>query len=865
VSKASEAHVVSNGETEAAGCQNGLFERSGWCRWDLVALSVWTAAVAVFFWDLLSLRQALFYFDITEINYPYRAFFAEELRAGRFSRWCPGLYCGLPLYSESQAGYLHPLKYVLYPWMQTWQAFNLDTVLSIWLTGLATYGWLRRHFGPAAALTGAAVFGASGYVWGHLIHTSMINALASVPFVVWGLEASWTSGRWRGVVLGGAALAIQVFAGHLQDSLLTIGLVLVYGLYRAATENRLAARVRALGMAVVLAGLGVLISGVQWVPSKELLDRSPRAGGMTRGDLTFGSWSPELLPTLVVREAYGTRARDTDWMDGFYPYHEMNTYMGLIAIVLAVIGAGGTAARDRWVSFWVILIGIGCLLMLGRFTLLFDHAHRLPVIGSSREPVRFHLWVSLGVAALAACGVERLGRPGTVSLKSGLVLAGVLVAVSIPIMIYIYAVVWTQPKEWTEAYHLARYRWLGRELMLGIARTVFLAVTAWFVAWRAARATDRARRAHRAAILPLLVLADLLSAHWVDVPTVDPSYWTVPPASAQRLKDSPEFIRVFGIGDKASGEPGYASETVDFRAVRDPLDWSLPLVWHLNAAKGNTPMISSRVADFTNEKLGKKLGRTRFDLEGDSHIVTGRRRAGDFPGLHRTRAGAAFIHRNRDALPRVRLMGQPVYADNQPQAVAALERIGRGLRNQLVVEDPTRPLAADAAVSGTARIALDLPERVVIEAQADTPAYLVLADTFDPGWSATVDGRSAPIRPAYVAFRAVYLTPGSHKIVFTYRPAGFEMGLSLTGCGFLLGLLLWFWPSSSLMLAPEHTVLFWPPRWRTWWFLTLAAIVVVSAVAFGPGGRPRLHSRWKNSLHRHTWGAGLAAMRANRM
>ena len=79
--------------------------------------------------------RGLFYFDITEINYPYRAFFAEELGPGRFSRWCPGLYCGLPLYSESQAGYLHPFKYLLYPWMETWKAFNLDTVLSIWLTG----------------------------------------------------------------------------------------------------------------------------------------------------------------------------------------------------------------------------------------------------------------------------------------------------------------------------------------------------------------------------------------------------------------------------------------------------------------------------------------------------------------------------------------------------------------------------------------------------------------------------------------------------------------------------------------------------------------------------------------------------------
>ena len=83
------------------------------------------------------------------------------------------------------------------------------------------------------------------------------------------------------------------------------------------------------------------LSAVQWVPSKELLDRSPRAGGLTWEELTYGSWHPELLPTLVVREAYGTRARDTDWMDGFYPYHEMNAYLGLIGLALAVVGAGG--------------------------------------------------------------------------------------------------------------------------------------------------------------------------------------------------------------------------------------------------------------------------------------------------------------------------------------------------------------------------------------------------------------------------------------------------------------------------------------------------------------------------------------------
>jgi hypothetical protein len=843
-----------------------LFDRRPWSWPDLVNLLVWTVALAVFFWDAVSLRRALFYFDITEINYPYRAFLAEEMRTGRWSRWCPWLYCGMPLFSESQAGYLHPLKYLLYPWLETWQAFNLDTVLSVWLTGLGTYLWLRRHVGPAGALTGASVFGLSGYVWGHLIHTSMINALASVPFVVWGLEWSWESRRVRGAVLGGLALAFQVFAGHGQDALLTAGLVGLYGLYRAATAHDWKARAHGVGMAVVLVALGLLVSAVQWVPSKELLDRSPRAGGLSWRDLTYGSWSPELLPTLVVREAYGTRARDTDWMDGFYPYHEMNAYMGLIAMALAVVGAGGAAARDRWSNFWVFLIGIGALLMLGKFTFLFDFAHRVPVLGSSREPVRFHLWVSLGVAALASVGVERLGRPGVVSLRGGLILAGVLVALSIPIMAYLYYPVWRHPNPWIQPNHIIRYRWLGRELFVATVRTSILAVLGLFLARSIIRSNSPAHRARSAALLPLLVMVDLLSAHSVDVPTVDPRYWTDPPESARRLLADPSLARVFGVCDLSSGEPGYASERVDYLPVRDPLDWSLPLVWHLRASKGNTPMISRRLRDFA---MVTEKGQWRHDLESVTHIVTGYRRKRPAS----VQVGDAFIHRRTGAFPRARLAGQPVYADNEAQAALALARLGAQLRDKLVVEDPTRPLPEDATVSGTAQIVLDAPERVVIKTEAAMPAYLVVSDTFDPGWSATIDGQTVPIRPAYLAFRAVFIPEGKHAILFSYSPAGFALGSGLTGGGILLGIVLWFWPFRLVPLDPDHDVMSWPSRWRTWWFSALGAIVLVSIPisiqATGPkgnplkrrDGRPAYTNRWKGTVHRFTWGSGIEAMR----
>ena len=836
------------------------FVRAGWgWGWgDLAALLIWTAAVAWLFRQAVTLRGALFYFDITEINYPYRSFFAEELRAGRFSRWCPWLYCGMPLYSESQAGYLHPLKYLLYPWMETWKAFNFDTVLSIWLTGLGTYGWLRRHVRPAAALTGASLFGLGGFTWAHLVHTSMINALASVPFVIWGLEWSWERGRWRGVVLAALALACEVFAGHLQDVLLTSGIVALYGLYRFATAPAGQGRWRDLGMAGGLLCLGVLLSAVQWIPSKELLDRSPRAGGLSYKDLTFASWSPELLPTMVVREAYGTRARDTDWMDGYYPYHEMDTYLGLMGLALAVIGAGGPGLRDRWAGFWVLLAAIGGVLMLGKYTFLFDLANKVPVAGSSREPVRFHLWVSLAVAALAAVGVERLARPDFVPLRSASILVAALIAASIPVLLYVYAPVWTEPGRWTTPYHLARYRWLGQELRSAAGRSAILILLGSAAAWRASRTSHPLRRGGIAWVFPLLVLVDLMSAHAQDVPTVKPAYWTSPPETVRRLKADPGFIRVFGDGDKHSGEPGYAFEPIDL-SVRDALDWSLPAAWGLASSKGETPMIARRLLDYFDHV---KIGTGRLDIESVSHVVTGRLQRNAF--LPNDPAGAAFVHRNLKVLPRARLVGRPVYVEDAAEGVKALERLGAENRTRLIVEDPTRPLAASAKVSGTARIVTDLPERVVVETGSSAPAYLVLADTFDPGWSATVDGSPAPIRPAYVAFRAVALTPGAHIVAFTYRPAGFTLGLAISIMGIALAMFLWFRGGRVGPSAGDHLDLPRSVQFRKLLFLTLTVIVIVSAIRIGPGARLCLQDRWTDSFHRFTWGAGLAAMKANR-
>ncbi len=828
-------------------------ERRPWGVADALALTAWTAAIVAFFRDAVLLRKALFFFDITEINYPYRDFLANEMRSGRFSKWHPGLYNGFPLYAESQAGYWHPLKFALYPWLATWQALNLDTVLSVWLTGLATYGWLRRHVGPAGALTGASLFGLSGFVWAHLIHTSMTNALISVPLAFWALEVSWEGGRLRGVALGGLALACQVFAGHLQDTILTAGALGICSLYRASTAGSLRAGLRSMGFFGLLAGLGVAVAAVQWAPSKNLLDRSPRVGGLSWEQITYGSWSPELLPTLVVREAFGTLARDTDWTDGYYPYHEMNAYMGLIGMALAVVGAG--ACRDRWAGSWVVLCGLGVLFMLGRYTCLFDYMNLVPVVGSSRIPVRYHLWVSLAVACLASVGVDRLSRPGRVRLgwATGFVVA--MVAASVAILLHDYIPAWIDSRRWSTPEHIEHFRWLGREFAIAVGRTAVLALVAWALIARASKETRPDRRRWLVAPLPLLVMADLLGSHIADVPTIDPSYLTKPPESVGRIKADPGTIRVFGVAEKSAAEPGFASRPVDFFEIRDPLPWCLPPVWGLRTSQGHTPMYPRRVLTFQEHA---RPGWTRFDVEGVTHILTGRPIVG-FPGPVE-RAGAAFIHRNEDARPRARLMGRPIYVADEAAASRALDDWGEKILDRLIVEDPDRPLPPDADAFGSATIAVDQPERVEVDVDAKSPCYLLLADTFDPGWSATLDGKPAPIRPAFAAFRAIFVKAGQHRVVFTYEPAGFRLGLVVTGLGLTAFLACLAWPRPVADADASHAPLAWPRRWPLIFGGVLLAVVVGSSFQVGPGGL-RLHPRWDGSFHRFTWAAGIEAIR----
>jgi hypothetical protein len=85
------------------------------------------------------------------------------------------------------------------------------------------------------------------------------------------------------------------------------------------------------------------------------------------------------------------------------------------------------------------------------------------------------------------------------------------------------------------------------------------------------------------------------------------------------------------------------------------------------------------------------------------------------------------------------------------------------------------------------KIVSECNNRLDLLVQAAEESLLVLSDTYFPGWKAYVDGRKEKILRANYNFRAVPVTPGEHRVEFTYDPWSFKLGgvitfLSLMAC-----------------------------------------------------------------------------------
>jgi uncharacterized membrane protein YfhO len=134
------------------------------------------------------------------------------------------------------------------------------------------------------------------------------------------------------------------------------------------------------------------------------------------------------------------------------------------------------------------------------------------------------------------------------------------------------------------------------------------------------------------------------------------------------------------------------------------------------------------------------------------------------------------VYENRDVLPRAFLVHRARVVEDA-RVLTFMRGVEFDPRREVVLSSGQNFEASAAGVEDDrVRVVLYQPTRVEIETDAGAAGYLLLADAWYPGWRARVDGVETPIERADCIFRAVYLSPGAHRVEFEYQPESFRVG-----------------------------------------------------------------------------------------
>lgn len=145
------------------------------------------------------------------------------------------------------------------------------------------------------------------------------------------------------------------------------------------------------------------------------------------------------------------------------------------------------------------------------------------------------------------------------------------------------------------------------------------------------------------------------------------------------------------------------------------------------------------------------------------------------------------VYKNTRSLGRAFMVFQHKHANSPDEALQLIGNKNFDGFSTVILEGERGALAPE--VSGIAKKGVSIniddysPNHLQLNTNCSEDGFLVLTDTFFPGWTATVDNRPTEILRANYLFRAVRVCRGAHKVVFTYQPItlGFSLVLFFAG------------------------------------------------------------------------------------
>ncbi len=725
--------------------------------------------------------------DILSFWLPRSCLMGRSLAAGHVPLWNPFEMTGTPFAADPQSGWLY-LPWMLTSWLfPCGDGLRAFIVLQPVLAGLGLYWFLRKEELQRPAATAGGLGLAMAIAASNVgISLPFAGTLAWTPFVLVGASGYLRTPRWSRKLLWLALGALawgQVASAHLSHGLvMCTGLLVAYLAARSAREvraGRSSAGRQTLESLLFLAALPLANLAIL-IPRFALIDRSSLRGGYAA-----------LGGTLARAAGTEDRPLPTRGIWSGWPFQLASTpgaYVG--AAILLCAPAALRARGRRYLAAAFAITGVAAyLLTLNLF------------VGAA--------WFRAAVLRLPF-GDVYLHNPGRLRYLA-LLFAPALGAIGLQGFL-------DRPPSPREA-----LRWLGAGAGLFLALPLALgahpqrfvvclagAVASTPVLWRLFRG-----RRWAAVALPLVLAADLMAgALWSsaynggtvflgleghDHPALGPQPLRWPNVPLSRYLDPPPIARYLQARGEDDGRYlAWIQPTVDFNKgylfTQDPQDWPALLLgravlFGLDDVLGYSPIQLPRywsyiratnpLPVFYNASILASPTPTNVRLLGIRYLIV----PVGFPlpqGLTAqvVAAGGGYdLYEVSGWEPRASVVSSWEDVQSGVRALRAVLAPGFDPALRAVVEgDPgLRPVAG--AVPGTADYHEVEPEDVRITATAEGPSLVVVRNAWDTGWSATVDGRPAPLLRADYFLQAVPVPAGTHEVRLTYTDPTIGLGL----------------------------------------------------------------------------------------
>lgn len=141
-------------------------------------------------------------------------------------------------------------------------------------------------------------------------------------------------------------------------------------------------------------------------------------------------------------------------------------------------------------------------------------------------------------------------------------------------------------------------------------------------------------------------------------------------------------------------------------------------------------------------------------------------------------------YRFKDNLPRVLFVTNALYVREKQKTLDILKNNTFSPEKTVILDEPIEGFKLskeNASLESKVYISEYLSSKVDIGLTAGSSGFLVLLDTYYPGWKAYVENKPVKIYRVDYLFRGVYIDkPGNYAVTFVYSPFSFRFGAVIT-------------------------------------------------------------------------------------